>query len=75
MNSGRTVFSQLIEFLPHQEFQKCEARYGGGRGLTCAYDFENHLVQKGGLTIVYDGDGNRVAKTTPSGTTRFLVDQ
>src|SRR2546428_1717935 len=33
MNSGRTVFSQLIEFLPHQEFQKCVARYGGGRYL------------------------------------------
>jgi hypothetical protein len=31
-------------------------------------------VQKGGLTIVYDGDGNRVAKTTPSGATQFLVD-
>ena len=25
MNAGRTVFSQLIEFLPHQEFQKCVA--------------------------------------------------
>ena len=33
MNSGRTVFSQLIEFLPHQEFQKCVTRYGGGRYL------------------------------------------
>src|SRR5207302_38690 len=33
MNAGRTVFSQLIEFLPHQEFQKCVARYGGGRYL------------------------------------------
>ena len=27
------------------------------------YDFENHLVQHGAITIVYDGDGNRVAKT------------
>src|SRR6202140_2061854 len=38
MNSGRTVFSQLIEFLPHQEFQKCVARYGGGcylKNLSC----------------------------------------
>src|SRR6267154_2883093 len=34
MNSGRTVFSQPIEFLPQQEFQKCVARYGGGRYLT-----------------------------------------
>ena len=29
MNSGRTVFSQLIEFLPHPVFQKCVARYDG----------------------------------------------
>ena len=31
MNSGRTVFSQLIEHLPHQEFHKCVARYRGNR--------------------------------------------
>ena len=38
MNAGRTVFSQLIEFLPHQEFQKCVARYAGNRyrkNLSC----------------------------------------
>ena len=29
MNSGRTVFAQLIEHLPHKEFQKCVARYRG----------------------------------------------
>src|SRR6266568_1632053 len=33
MNAGRTVFSQLIEFLPHQEFQKCVACYAGDRYL------------------------------------------
>ena len=33
MNTGRTVFSQVIELLPHQEFQKCVARYGGNRYL------------------------------------------
>ena len=33
MNVGRTVFSQLIEFLPHQEFQKSVARYAGDRYL------------------------------------------
>jgi type I restriction enzyme R subunit len=27
MNVGRTVFSQLIEYLPSKEFQKCVARY------------------------------------------------
>jgi hypothetical protein len=29
MNSGRTVFSQLIEQLPNNEFQKCVNRYRG----------------------------------------------
>jgi hypothetical protein len=33
MNTGRTVFSQVIELLPHQEFEKCVARYGGDRYL------------------------------------------
>jgi YD repeat-containing protein len=44
-------------------------------GLSYAYDFENHLVQQAGLTIVYDGDGNRVSKTSSSGTTQYLVDE
>src|SRR5271169_3099040 len=38
MNVGRTVFSQLIEYLPSKEFQKCVARYGGDsrfRGFSC----------------------------------------
>jgi hypothetical protein len=38
MNVGRTVFSQLIEYLPEKEFQKCVARYGGDsrlRGFSC----------------------------------------
>ena len=38
MNFGRTVFSQLIEYLPSKEFQKCVARYDGDsrfRGFSC----------------------------------------
>ena len=31
MNSGHTVFAQLIQHLPHKEFQKCVARYRGDR--------------------------------------------
>ncbi len=31
MNSGRTVFAQLIDHLPHKEFRKCVARYRGDR--------------------------------------------
>lgn len=33
MNSGQTVFSQLIGFLPDREFRRCVARYGGDRRL------------------------------------------
>lgn len=29
MNNGRTVFSQLVEELPHKDFQKCVSRYRG----------------------------------------------
>jgi Domain of unknown function (DUF4372)/Transposase DDE domain len=38
MNAGRTVFAQLIEYLPSKEFQKCVARYSGDsrfRGFSC----------------------------------------
>ena len=40
------------------------------------YDFENHLTSENGgaLSIVYDGDGNRVAKTIGGVTTQYLVD-
>ena len=43
-------------------------------GLDNTYDFENHLVQHGAVSIVYDGDGNRVAKTAGGVTTQYLVD-
>jgi hypothetical protein len=33
MNLGQTVFSQLMEHLPHKEFQKCVARYSGDHSL------------------------------------------
>lgn len=43
-------------------------------GIGNVYDFENHLVQHGAITIVYDGDGNRVSKTAGGTTTKYLVD-
>src|SRR6202035_477524 len=43
-NSGRTVFSQLIDFLPHQEFQKCVARYSGGRYLKNLSCWDQYLA-------------------------------
>jgi hypothetical protein len=33
MNLGRSVFSQLVSFLPDREFRRCVARYDGDRRL------------------------------------------
>jgi enamine deaminase RidA (YjgF/YER057c/UK114 family) len=38
MNQGRTVFAQLIAFLPDREFRRCVTRYDGDtrlRGFSC----------------------------------------
>jgi hypothetical protein len=38
VNQGRTIFSQLISFLPDREFRRCVDRYGGDarlRGFSC----------------------------------------
>jgi RHS repeat-associated protein len=44
-------------------------------GVGYVYDFENHVIQAGsGISIVYDGDGNRVSKTVAGVTTKYLVD-
>ena len=43
-------------------------------GTANSYDFENHLVQHGSVTMVYDGDGNRVSETVGGVTTNYLVD-
>jgi RHS repeat-associated protein len=42
-------------------------------GIQSVYDFEDHLVQRGGVSIVYDGDGNRVSETVAGVTTSYLV--
>jgi RHS repeat-associated protein len=45
-------------------------------GIADQYDCENRLTNHnaGAVLLVYDGDGNRVKKTTGSGTTYFLID-
>jgi len=38
VNQGRTIFSQLLNFLPDREFRRCVARYSGDarlRGFSC----------------------------------------
>ena len=45
-------------------------------GKTFAYDSENHLTSENGgaVRLIYDGDGNRVAKIVDGVTTQYLVD-
>lgn len=49
---------------------------GSGGGNNHTYDFENHLTAQNSsqVTVGYDGDGNRVAKTVGGVTTHYLVD-
>jgi len=42
MNSGRTIFSQLMDFFPSYEFNKCVERYEGNyktKSFTCSDQF------------------------------------
>jgi hypothetical protein len=42
MNAGKTVFSQIVDYLPWYEFQKCVLRYRGDahhRGFSCRDQF------------------------------------
>ena len=43
-------------------------------GTANTYDFENRMLTHGTVSIVYDGDGNRVSETVGSTTTKYLVD-
>jgi len=45
-------------------------------GKTYTYDSQNHMItaNNGQVTMIYDGDGNRVSKTVGGVTTQYLVD-
>ena len=44
MNEGRTVFAQLLDFLPKYEFDKCVARYRGNFRVRKLPAYEQFLV-------------------------------
>ena len=44
MNEGRTVFAQLLDFLPQYEFDKCVARYHGNFRVRKLPAYEHFLV-------------------------------
>ncbi|HLK47666.1 MAG TPA: RHS repeat-associated core domain-containing protein [Bryobacteraceae bacterium] len=43
-------------------------------GTANVFDFENRLIRRGNVSIVYDGDGNRVSETVGGTTTNYLID-
>jgi hypothetical protein len=43
-------------------------------GISNTYDFENRMLTHGSLSLVYDGDGNRVSETIGGTTTKLLID-
>jgi hypothetical protein len=44
MNEGKSIFSQLIGFLPDREFRRCVARYGGDRYIKKLSCWEQFLA-------------------------------
>jgi RHS repeat-associated protein len=43
-------------------------------GVTNTYDFENRMLTHGAVSMVYDGDGNRVSEMSGGVATQYLVD-
>jgi len=65
MNVGRTVFSQLIEFLPHKEFQRCVVRYRGDdhlRGFSCW----DQMLAMTFAHLAYSAEGERDSGMMPN---------
>ena len=44
MNEGRTIFAQLLDFLPKYEFDKCVAQYRGNFRVRKLSAYEQFLV-------------------------------
>ena len=43
MNAGRTIFSQLMDFLPRDEFHRCVQRYNGNHKIQTFSCFDQYL--------------------------------
>ncbi len=52
MNQGKTVFAQLMSFLPHYEFNKCVNRYKGNYRVR-TFDCRQHFYVMGFAQLTY----------------------
>ena len=53
MNLGRTVFAQLISFLPDREFRRCVSRYDGDHRWRSFSGWDQFV--KGGVNLDHFG--------------------
>lgn len=74
INSGSLSFNPDDQILIESYDADGNTTATGGKSFV--YDSEDRLksMNGGAVTIVYDGDGNRVAKTAYGATTHYLVD-
>ncbi len=84
---NRTSLTSTLAALPNQSFTydpddrlQSDTYDANGNtvssgGVNYSYEFEDRLVStSNGVTIVYDGDGNRASETAAGITTKYLVD-
>ena len=56
-----------ISTTPDGQHERCPV------GITNTYDFENHLITHGGVTVVYDGDGSPRERRLVAGVTTNVI--
>jgi len=71
MNQGRSLFSQLLEYLPHYELAKCVARHGGNRRVR-SFSCSNQLLCMAFAQMTFrDSLRDTVCSLRASGTTLY----
>ena len=70
MNLGRSVFAQLISFLPDREFRRCVSRYGGDAETGAGVDLGGGLIVLDALTGLCQSPD---AAGAPRVLTRFVL--
>ena len=51
MNSGKTLFAQVMEFVPRTSFARIVARYAGGARVSTLRTAEHFRIMNAGETI------------------------
>jgi hypothetical protein len=71
MNQGRSLFSQVLEYLPHYELARCIARYQGNRRVRCFSCHDQLLCMAFAQMTFRDSLRDTVCCLRASGTTLY----